>query len=78
MHLTWTTWNDTDSVVEYGENPSDLDKIARGRSDVFIDGGNEQRKQFIHKVEIGNLKPNATYCNFICLLDLLNYVIFNS
>ncbi|EDV46121.1 uncharacterized protein Dere_GG18893, isoform A [Drosophila erecta] len=52
------------SVVEYGQ-PVDgqvrLTQQARGTATKFVDGGHKQATQFIHRVTLRDLKPNATY-----------------
>lgn len=63
MIITWTTFSDTqESTVEYGNGQ--LDRNASGTSTLFVDGGSEQRKLFIHRVELTNLKPKTTYSEF--------------
>ena len=63
MTVTWVTWNDTMSYVEYSDkNPLKLDKTALGHSVKFVDGGPEKREMWIHRVTIENLKANSTYC----------------
>ncbi len=62
MVVTWTTWNDTDSLVEFGTNPLKLKKTARGASKLFVDGGKEKRGQYIHRVTLEGLEANTTYC----------------
>lgn len=58
--VTWTTKNDTkDSIVEYGIGGFIL--TARGKSSLFIDGGNEKRKQYIHRVLLKDLTPGSKY-----------------
>ncbi|KAL1138630.1 hypothetical protein AAG570_008693 [Ranatra chinensis] len=58
--VTWSTWNETIySIVEYG-----IDKFshsAHGESKLFVDGGPEKRKQFIHRVRLTNLLPRQKY-----------------
>ncbi len=49
--------------VEFGlVGPEHLDSTAEGSSTRFVDGGRERRAQFIHRVELRNLRPNSTYC----------------
>ncbi len=63
MTVTWVTWNDTMSYVEYSDkNPLKLDKTALGHSVKFVDGGTEKREMWIHRVTIENLRANSTYC----------------
>ena len=58
--VTWSTLDPTPNptvlltkdrkVVEY-----------RGSSKIFVDGGKEKRKQWIHKVELSGLDGNTSY-----------------
>ena len=34
-----------------------------GSSTLFVDGGDEKRVQFVHRVILGHLAPNTTYSN---------------
>ncbi|XP_014863749.1 PREDICTED: iron/zinc purple acid phosphatase-like protein [Poecilia mexicana] len=62
MVLTWTTFNKTDSKVEYGLQGGRLfETSAEGDATVFVDSGEEKRKMFIHRVTLTGLKPAATY-----------------
>ncbi|XP_031850266.1 acid phosphatase type 7 [Nomia melanderi] len=58
--VTWSTRNDTEeSIVEYGIGGFILS--ASGNSTQFTDGGEEQQKQYIHRVWLKNLTPNSIY-----------------
>ncbi|XKL65600.1 hypothetical protein PGB90_009020 [Kerria lacca] len=58
--VTWSTWDKTNqSVVEYGIGG--LISRAVGKWVLFTDGGNEKRKQYIHKVTLSNLLAEETY-----------------
>ena len=60
MVVTWVTLNSTAlSVVEYGQK--DLDSVANGVEDTFVDGGSEARKIYMHRVTLSNLLPNTRY-----------------
>ncbi|BFZ07356.1 hypothetical protein BsWGS_10395 [Bradybaena similaris] len=61
MVVTWSTFNDTASAVLYGSSFSNLSMSQQGSSYKFVDGGSEQRVQFIHTVQLTNLTPNTTY-----------------
>uniref|UniRef100_A0A3B3V190 Purple acid phosphatase n=1 Tax=Poecilia latipinna TaxID=48699 RepID=A0A3B3V190_9TELE len=62
MVVTWTTFNKTDSKVEYGLQGGRLFEMsAEGDATVFVDSGEEKRKMFIHRVTLTGLKPAATY-----------------
>lgn len=60
--VTWSTFNDTESVVEFGTDILTLDSSASGSSVLFIDGGDEQREQWMHKVSLSGLSDNTQYC----------------
>lgn len=57
--VTWTTWNHTDSVVEYGIRGM----VLRAEGDVtkFVDGGPEQRVRYMHNVVLKDLLPRERY-----------------
>ena len=59
--MTWTTIDDpeTDSVVEYGVNGFILSAV--GTREKFIDGGNEKKSQWIHRVKLQDLEPETKY-----------------
>lgn len=58
--VTWVTANQTEnSVVEYGID--ELVNTAYGNQTLFIDGGTEKRRFYIHTVLLHNLKQNQTY-----------------
>ncbi|CAG2103656.1 unnamed protein product [Medioppia subpectinata] len=60
MMVTWTTFNATNtSTVEFGKNS--LDQTLTGLSASFIDGGNESRQIFIHRVMLTQLTPGDQY-----------------
>ncbi|XP_022082973.1 acid phosphatase type 7-like [Acanthaster planci] len=59
MIVTWSTFNDTPSVVQYGKvQPSNN---AIGSSTKFVDGGSLHRAQFIHRVTLTGLEPGTKY-----------------
>ena len=64
MTVTWSTFNDTDSMVEFGTKENDLDRKTTGYSELFVDGGEEGRQQFIHRVQLKKLKPKTKYCEY--------------
>ena len=59
---TWTTFNETLSIVEYG-----YDAIHRslGTCVKFTDGGSEHRVQYIHRATINNLTPGQKYSKYL-------------
>lgn len=68
MTVTWTTFNKTESRVEYGLLGGRLfEKRAKGESTLFVDSGVEKRKMFIHRVTLTGLRPAATYGEWLPL-----------
>lgn len=64
MVVTWTTVNETESVVEYGLWGGKLfSHTAKGNSSVFINEGPEFRAVYIHRVTLSQLTPAASYGN---------------
>lgn len=62
MLVTWTTFNKTESKVEYGLLGGRLFEMStKGEATLFVDSGVEKRKMFIHRVTLTGLKPAATY-----------------
>ena len=60
MVATWVTMNSTDfSIVEFGIN--DLNLVAKGTEDKFVDGGSQKRVMYMHRVKITGLKPGNRY-----------------
>lgn len=72
--ITWSTRNDTEeSIVEYGIGGLVLS--AEGNSTLFVDGGQEKRKQYIHRVLLRNLTTDSKYSKIRVLLMSLMYLI---
>ena len=72
MIVTWVTFDPTaNSTVEYGID--NLDNSAVGTSTLFVDGGTEKRKLYIHRVTLKNLKPNQKYSKFNIMQIILFY-----
>ncbi|TRY83544.1 hypothetical protein DNTS_016254 [Danionella cerebrum] len=62
MLITWSSANETESVVEYGVWGGKLfTHSAKGTESVFVNEGVEQRVMFIHRVLLSNLTPGASY-----------------
>ena len=60
MVVTWVTMDSTGlAFVEYGTN--NLDSLAKGSEDVFIDGGDEKRHLYMHRVTLTGLTPGQRY-----------------
>lgn len=58
--VTWNTINDTEeSLVEYSFGGLNL--TANGTSTLFVSGGKEKRKQYIHRVKLPNLARGIKY-----------------
>lgn len=63
MIVTWVTFDMTNtSTVEYGINQ--LNQSKHGYSTLFVDGGDEQRSMFIHRVILTSLVPGQRYSNY--------------
>ncbi|VDO06659.1 unnamed protein product [Brugia timori] len=63
MWITWLTYNDTfSSIVEYGIN--DLRWSVKGSSVLFIDGGKQRSRRYIHRVLLTGLIPGTIYRTF--------------
>ena len=61
--VTWTTLSPTtSSVVEFGYDPENLENSVHGTEEVFVDGGDEKRKEYIHRVIFPKLTPKKRYC----------------
>ena len=64
MVVTWVTQTATNtSVVEYGQ--LDLSMVAKGKEELFTDGGSEARKIYMHRVVMTGLKPGKPYCEYM-------------
>lgn len=62
MVVTWTTFNKTESKVEYSLLGGRLfDMTAKGDATLFVDSGEEKRKMYIHRVTLTGLKPATAY-----------------
>lgn len=59
--VTWNTLDDPEeeSTVEYGVNGFAL--TAVGTREKFVDGGNEKKIQFIHRVTLSDLEPDTKF-----------------
>ena len=73
MVVTWTTFNITDSLVEYGTNS--LTNIVKGKMTTFYDKGDSNRTWFIHRVTIENLKPGLKYSEYLPGISVSIYII---
>ena len=68
MWITWMTFEETNkynvvATVQYGLDPTQLDKISRfGYSVLFW---NVDRISFVHRVKLSDLKPDSVYCKYI-------------
>ncbi|XP_030641288.1 acid phosphatase type 7 [Chanos chanos] len=62
MVITWTTLSVTESIVEYGQWGRKMFQFtAKGNSTLFVDGGREKRKMYIHRVILTQLVPGTAY-----------------
>lgn len=64
MIISWSTVNDSDSIVQYGLSVKALTLSQQGSSTKFVDGGSEKRTQYIHRVDLKDLLPNTIYCKY--------------
>ncbi|KAL0829461.1 hypothetical protein ABMA28_004226 [Loxostege sticticalis] len=62
--VTWSTFNDTTSVVRYKNYGESEWQLVMGSSKVFIDGGQMKRPQWIHRVTLQDLAYDTRY-NYI-------------
>lgn len=75
MVVTWTTFNKTESKVEYSLLGGRLfEMTARGNATLFVDSGKEKRQMYIHRVTLTDLKPAAVYGEWLTftLSDSIN------
>ena len=65
MTVTWVTFSKTKpSTVRYGREEShfiSLNMIQTGRQSLFVDGGNEKRSMYIHRVTLIGLASDKRY-----------------
>lgn len=74
MVVTWVTKQSTNtSLVEYGIK--DLSRTAKGFEEVFIDGGDEKRLMYIHRVTITGLQAGQKYSEYLSLFTDNDYPI---
>ncbi|XP_067935187.1 acid phosphatase type 7-like isoform X2 [Watersipora subatra] len=59
MVVTWTTFNFTSSLVEYGMG--ELSSISEGSASRFFDKNDTGRIWYIHRVTLDHLKPGYKY-----------------
>ena len=63
MIVTWVTFDPTDvAIVEYGRD--DLNLVAKGVQDKFIDGGSEKRAIYMYRVVLNGLVPGERYSKY--------------
>lgn len=75
MVVTWTTFNKTESKVEYSLLGGRLfDMTAKGDATLFVDSGEEKRKMYIHRVKLTGLKPATAYGGETWLALILAYL----
>lgn len=68
--VTWSTFNDTTSVVRYKNYGESEWQLVMGSSKVFIDGGQMKRPQWIHRVTLKDLAYDTRYSEFVNLFAL--------
>ena len=62
MMITWSTFNDTKSLVQYGMTKANY--MSSGSSTKFVDGGPAKHYQYIHRVKLSKLIPGTKYGNY--------------
>lgn len=74
MVVTWTTFTQTQSRVEYGLLGGRLFEMnAEGNATLFVDSGAEKRHMFIHRVTLTGLKPAAAYGGWSCAILSISF-----
>lgn len=63
MVVTWTTLAPADnaSIVFYGLTANQLNLVAQGVQNKFVDGGHHKRAIYIHRVYLNDLKSGTRY-----------------
>lgn len=65
MGVTWLTVDKTATPqVKYGltgNGPPVFDRVQSGYSTLYVDGGTEQRKMYIHRAYMTGLVPGSSY-----------------
>uniref|UniRef100_A0A8C8RLR8 Purple acid phosphatase n=1 Tax=Pelusios castaneus TaxID=367368 RepID=A0A8C8RLR8_9SAUR len=62
MTVTWTTFAPAGSIVEFGPEPGRaFIASVRGEASLFVDGGCERRRLYIHRVTLRGLVPGQRY-----------------
>ncbi len=71
MTVSWVTLNSTEcSTVQYGVRS--LTKSAQGTSNVYVDGGKERRKLFLHRATLTKLLPGKVYGEYTRIYKITN------
>ncbi|KAF6023965.1 hypothetical protein EB796_012945 [Bugula neritina] len=61
MVVTWTTFQETPGAAEYSLPMSPQKMTVPSTVTIFIDGGDEHRKYYIHRAHMTHLKPSQVY-----------------
>lgn len=70
MAVTWSTFDATnESTVLFGITGESRKSSVKGKSRLFIDGGELKRSQYIHRVTLTGLQPETRY-SYICGSEL--------
>ena len=60
--VSWSTLNKTkESMVEVSTGKAGGEKLFKGSSELFVDGGKLKASQWIHKVVVTGLRGDASY-----------------
>jgi len=61
LELTWSTLNYTDQSIVRIKGTDGGEKEYNGTAQKFVDGGQKKLSQWIHRVQLADLKPDAYY-----------------
>ena len=61
--VTWTTFNETETKVDFGQTLDSLNRHIVGSQELFQDGGELKRKEYIHRAIFpSDLPSNTRFC----------------
>ena len=61
--VTWTTFNETETKVDFGQTLDSQNRHIVGTQEVFQDGGELKRKEYIHRAIFpSDLPSNTRFC----------------
>ena len=63
--VTWTTFSNTETEVEFGVTLDAMNRKIQGSQELFEDGGVLKRTEYIHRVIFpSDLPANTRFCKF--------------